>query len=148
MARPFSQGKKGETFFFKCPFGQVERAYIEYKGAKFLSFALYSNRKNVQHSRALISVHACVPFKFSTTWRFRSNFAIYVQTQGSFLRTFYPPKLGFYRVILNYSRSFQYLVIVDKWAKCRSDKLWQMVTFRTQTKRWYKNWLGKLAMFP
>ena len=67
----------------------------------------------------------------------------HIQTQGSFLRTFYPPKLGFYRVILNYSRSFQYLVIVDKWAKCRSDKLWQMVTFRTQTKRWYKNWLSR-----
>ena len=30
------------------------------------------------------------------------------------------------------SSFFQYLAIVDKWAKCRDDKLWQMVTFQNQ----------------
>ena len=50
------------------PFGQVAKAYIEYKRAKFLSFALYSNRKNVQH-RALISVHAYTFAVFNTEQR-------------------------------------------------------------------------------
>ena len=49
------------------------------------------------------------------------------------MRSIYPWHFTFYTWRFAFISSFfQYLAIVDKWAKCRDDKLWQMVTFQNQ----------------